>query len=88
MCILAETERNLRRENTLEGLRIAKENGKQGGRKFIGLNKQYQIIAPQVKKAHDSMMYSNKTIRDIFSIKNKAIFYQILAFANKKESVE
>ena len=60
----------------------------QGGRDFIGLNKQYQIIAPQVKKVHDSMMYPNKTIREIFSIKSKAIFYQILAFANKKERVE
>lgn len=88
MCMLADTEKSLRRENALEGLRIAKEKGMQGGRKFIGLNKQYQIIAPQVKKVHDSMMYSNKTIREIFSIKNKAIFYQILAFANKKERVE
>ena len=53
MCMLADTEKSLRRENALEGLRIAKEKGMQGGRKFIGLNKQYQIIAPQVKKVHD-----------------------------------
>jgi DNA invertase Pin-like site-specific DNA recombinase len=37
MCILADTERSLRSENTLEGLRIAKEKVMQGGRKFIGL---------------------------------------------------
>lgn len=84
MCVWADTEKCLRRENTLEALRIAKEKGRKGGRKWKGLNPQYQLIAPQVKKVHDSMMYSNKTIQEIFSIKNKAIFYQILAFANQK----
>ncbi len=74
MCILTDTQKCLRRDNTLEGLRIAKEKGMQGGRKFIGLNKQYQIIAPEVKKVHDSMMYSNKNIREIFSIKIRQYF--------------
>jgi DNA invertase Pin-like site-specific DNA recombinase len=84
MCVLADTEKCLRRENTLEGLRITKEKGRKGGIKWKGLNPQYQLIAAEVKKVHDSMMYSNKTIQEIFSIKNKAIFYQILAFANQK----
>jgi DNA invertase Pin-like site-specific DNA recombinase len=35
MCILADTESSLRRENTLEGLRIAKEKGMQGGRNLL-----------------------------------------------------
>ena len=39
----ADTERSLRRENTLEELRIAKEKGIQGGRKCIGLK---QTILP------------------------------------------
>lgn len=84
MCVLADTQKCLRRDNTLEGLRITKEKGRIGGRKFKELNQQYQLIAPEVKKVHDSMMYSNKTIQEIFLIKNKAIFYQILAFANQK----
>lgn len=84
MCVLADTQKCLRRENTLEGLRIAKEKGRIGGRKFKGLNQQYQLIAPEVKKVHDSMMYSNKTIQEIFLIKNKTIFYQILALASQK----
>ncbi len=84
MCVLADTQKCLRGDNTLEELRITKEKGRIGGRKFKELSQQYQLIAPKVKKVHDSMMYSNKTIQEIFSIKNKAIFYQILAFANQK----
>lgn len=83
MCTLAETLRSIRSENTLEGLRRARAKGKKSGRSPNKLDKEYQIIASEVKKAHDSMLYSTATIQEIFSIKSKTAYYKILAFANK-----
>ena len=51
MCILAEHERNVIRERTKAGLTAARVRGRKGGRPF-GLSERYQLIAPEVKKAH------------------------------------
>lgn len=84
MCTLAETLKSMRSENTLGGLRRARAKGKKSGRSPKELYEQYQMIASQVKKVHDSMQYSTATIQEIFSIKSKAAHYKILAFANKR----
>jgi DNA invertase Pin-like site-specific DNA recombinase len=80
MCILAEHERNVIRERTKAGLTAARARGRKGGRP-LGLSERYQLIAPEVKKAYESMQYSTDKIREIFSIKSQPTLYKILAFA-------
>ncbi len=80
MCILAEHERNVIRERTKAGLTAARVRGRKGGRPF-GLSERYQLIAPEVKKAYESLEYSTDKIREIYSIKSQPTLYKILAFA-------
>jgi DNA invertase Pin-like site-specific DNA recombinase len=79
-CILAEHERNVIRERTKAGLTAARVRGRKGGRPF-GLSERYQLIAPEVKKAYESLEYSTDKIREIYSIKSQPTLYKILAFA-------
>ena len=80
MCILAEHERNVIRERTKAGLTAARVRGRKGGRPF-GLSERYQLIAPEVRKAYESLEYSTDKIREIYSIKSQPTLYKILAFA-------
>ncbi len=80
MCILAEHERNVIRERTKAGLTAARVRGRKGGRPS-GLSERYQLIAPEVKKAYESLEYSTDKIREIYSIKSQPTLYKILAFA-------
>ncbi len=79
-CILAEHERNVIRERTKAGLTAARVRGRKGGRPF-GLSERYQLIAPEVKKAYESLEYSTDKIREIYSIKSQPTLYKILTFA-------